>query len=157
MWGSFCWLGRRDFFAECGFALFWWAGEQGSVNIARAEIDPPSSVAYGASFPPRGSLLEILSVFTTRLTKCGGRARFVCGVRSDITPYTSAGLYIVGNDPCVAPFQLDVTCRSVLCYGRRRLIPPSSVAAATASPRGEAFLRESFCTTRQDDEGGSQR
>ena len=157
MWGSFCWLGRRDFFAECGFALFWWAGEQGSVNIARAEIDPPSSVAYGASSPPRGSLLEILSVFTTRLTKCGGRARFVCGVRSDITPYTSAGLYIVGNDPCVAPFQLDVTCRSVLCYGRRRLIPPSSVAAATASPRGEAFLRESFCTTRQDDEGGSQR
>ena len=144
MWGSFCWLGRWRFFEACGFALFWWAGEQGSVNIARAEIDPPSSVAYGASFPPRGSLLEILSVFTTRLTKCGGRARFVCGARSDITPYTSAGLSIVGNDPCVVPFQLKVTCRSVLCYGRRRLIPPHQSLSRQLPPEGKPFCESLF-------------
>ncbi len=58
------------------------------------------------------------------LAKCGCRACLVCGVRSDITPYTSAGHSIVGNDPCVVPVQLNVTCRSVLCYGRRRLILP---------------------------------
>ena len=51
-WGKFFgWIGRREFFAECGFALFWWAGEQGSVNIARAEIDPPSSVAVATASP----------------------------------------------------------------------------------------------------------
>ena len=92
-------------------------------------IDPPSSVACGASFPPRGSLLEILSVFTTRLTKCGDRARFVGGMRSDITPYRNAGHCIVGNDPCVVPVQLNVTCCSVLYYGRRRLPPHQSPAA----------------------------
>ena len=73
------------------------------------------------------------------------RACLVCGVRSDITSYTSAGHSIVGNDPCVVPFQLNVTCRSVLCYGRRRLIPPSSVAygdkllAVFFPPRGSLF------------------
>ena len=103
--------------------------EQGSVGIAQVRIYPPSSVAYGASFPPRGSLLEILSVFTTRFTKCGDRARFVGGMRSDITPYRNAGHYIVGNDPCVVPDQLNVTCCNVLYYGRRRLPPHQSPAA----------------------------
>ena len=27
------------------------------------------------------------------------------GSDSDITPYTSAGHYIVGNDPCVVPYR----------------------------------------------------
>ena len=109
-WGKFFgWIGRREFFAECGFAPVWCVGcVRFCKRCASADLSPLISRCRD-SFPPRGSLLEILSVFTTRLTKCGGRARFVCGARSDITPCTSAGHYIVGNDPCVVPFQLNVT------------------------------------------------
>ena len=68
----------------------------------------------------------------------------MCGVRSDITPYTSAGHSIVGNDPCVVPFQLNVTCRSVLCYGRRRLIPPHQSLSRQLSPKGKPFCESLF-------------
>ena len=49
--------GRYGFFTWCGFALVLWVGSVRLCNVAWVEIDPPSSVAYGASFPPRGSLL----------------------------------------------------------------------------------------------------
>ena len=48
--------------------------------------------------------------------------------------------YIVGNNPCVVPFQLKVTCCSGLCLWWVEIYPPSSVAIATASPQGEAFF-----------------
>ena len=44
------------------------------------------------------------------------------------------------NDPCVIPFRLKITCCSGLCLWWVEIYPPSSVAVATASPRGEAFL-----------------
>ena len=44
------------------------------------------------------------------------------------------------NDPCVIPFRLEVTCCRRLCLWWVEIYPPSSVAVATASPRGEAFL-----------------
>ena len=69
---------------------------------------------------------------------CGYRACFVGGKRSDITPYTSAGHYIVGNDPCVVPYRGMLLTDLFLC--ERRLIPPHQSPTAPASPRGEAFL-----------------
>ena len=53
--------------------------------------------------------------------------------------------YIVGNDPCVVPFRLKVTCCSGLCLWWVEIYPPSSVAIATnclqfSSPQGEAFF-----------------
>ena len=48
---------------------------------------------------------------------------------------TRQKLEIVGNDPCVVPLRgKDTFLWGVQIY------PPSSVAYATASPRGEAFL-----------------
>ena len=137
-------FGRWRFFEACGFAPDWCVGcVRFCKRCASADLSPLIS-RLRDSFPPRGSLLEILSVFTTRLTKCGGRARFLCGVRSDITPYTSAGLSIVGNDPCVVPFQLKVTCRSVLCYGRRRWIPPHQSLSRQLPPKGKPFCESLF-------------
>ena len=74
---------------------------------------------------------------------CGCRACFVGRRRSDITPYASAGHYIVGNDPCVVPYRGMLLTDLFLC--ERRLIPPHQSPAATnclqfSSPRGEAFL-----------------
>ena len=69
---------------------------------------------------------------------CGYRTCFVGRKRSDITPYTSAGHYIVGNDPCVVPYRGMLLTDLFLC--ERRLIPPHQSPTAPASPRGEAFL-----------------
>ena len=149
--------GGAEFWQSAAVAPVWCVGcVRFCKRCASADLSPLISRCRD-SFPPRGSLLEILSVFTTRLTKCGGRARFVCGVRSGITPYTSAGHSIVGNDSCVVPLQLNVTCRSVLCYGRRRLIPPlisrlrRQTACSFPPPEGKPF-QYSFRTAQQSDE-----
>ena len=57
--GSFGLVGRCEDFAECGFALDWWAGRVGNVCLARVEIDPPSSVAV-ATASPRGEAIYTL-------------------------------------------------------------------------------------------------
>ena len=60
------------------------------------------------------------------------------GSDSDITPYASAGHYIVGNDQCVVPYRGMLLTDLFLC--ERRLIPHHQSPTAPASPRGEAFL-----------------
>ena len=73
---------------------------------------------------------------------CGCRACFEGGKRSDITPYTSAGHYIVGNDPCVVPYRGMLLTDLFLC--ERRLIPPHQsptrqTACSFLPPRGSLF------------------
>ena len=75
---------------------------------------------------------------------CGYRARFVGGKRSDITPYASAGHYIVGNDPCVVPYRGMLLTDLFLC--ERRLIPLISrlrrqTACSFLPPEGKPSLR----------------
>ena len=52
----------------------------------------------------------------------------------------------VGNDPCVVPFRLKVTCCSGLCLWWVEIYPTSSVADAPnclqfSSPKGKPFAR----------------
>ena len=73
----------------------------------------------------------------------GCRARFVGGKRSDITPYTSSGHYIVGNDPCVVPYRGMLLTDLFLC--ERRLIPPHQsptrqTACSFLPPEGKPSL-----------------
>ena len=76
---------------------------------------------------------EVQILYMARL-----RTRFVGNRCSAIMPYTSAGHYIVGNDPCVVPYRGMLLTDLFLC--ERRLIPPHQSPTAPASPRGEAFL-----------------
>ena len=48
------------------------------------------------------------------------------------------------NAPCVVPLRLKITCCSGLCLWWVEIYPPSSVAYAPASPRGEAFCKIPF-------------
>ena len=60
------------------------------------------------------------------------------GKRSDITPYASAGHYIVGNDPCVVPYRGMLLTDLFLC--ERRLIPLISRLRRQLPPEGKPSL-----------------
>ena len=133
----FCSSGRCGLVVECGFAHVLWMGCAGKdlggrePPLSERGLSPSKPPSLTENFPTEPRHLRSENLFRFLEWREHGGSFWVLGGR----------------------FFSECGCRACFAGGRRResvclssvqIDPPSSVAYATASPQGEAFLQDSF-------------
>ena len=142
--GSFCRLGRYRVLAKCGCrACLVCGGVRFCKCCASADLSPLIS-RLRRQLPPEGKPSRNPFGFHNEINKVR-RSRSFCvwGAVGYNALHERRALYCRERPMCrsVSIECNLVTCRSALCYGRRRLIPPHPSPTATPSPsKGKASI-----------------